>query len=63
MPQEFSVSFTPSPSFLAHQQEMVRTKGCNHARSLFGIEQIPSHPQIRNMLDPVAPKHACAPFW
>ena len=59
----FSVFFTQSPSFLAHQQQMERTKGCNNARSLFGIEQIPSTQQIRNMLDSVAPAHICAPFW
>lgn len=59
----FSVFFTQSPSFLAHQQEMERTKGCTNARTLFGIEQIPSDPQIRNLLDPVAPEHVCAPFW
>lgn len=59
----FSVFFTQSPSFLAHQQEVERTKGCNNANSLFGIEQIPSTPQIRNMLDPVAPQHVSAPFW
>lgn len=59
----FSVFFTQSPSFLAHQQEMERTKGCSNARSLFGMEQIPSDPQIRNLLDPVAPEHACEPFW
>ncbi|MCB0160386.1 MAG: ISNCY family transposase, partial [Caldilineaceae bacterium] len=33
----FSVFFTQSASFLAHQQEMERTKGCNNARSLFGV--------------------------
>jgi hypothetical protein len=59
----FSVFFTQSASFLAHQQEMERTKGCNNARSLFGVERIPSDPQIRNMLDPVAPEHVYAPFW
>ena len=59
----FSVFFMQSPSFLAHQRDMQRRKGCNNAQSLFGITQIPSDPQIRNLLDPIAPEHLRAPFW
>lgn len=59
----FSVFFTQSPSFLAHQQEMQRKKGRNNAQSLFGIEKIPSDPQVRNLLDPVEPKWVFQPFW
>jgi hypothetical protein len=59
----FSVFFTQSPSFLAHQRDMERRRRRNNARSLFGIEQIPSDGQIRNLLDPVDPTHLREPFW
>lgn len=49
----FAVFFTQSPSFLAYQRQMKRTKGRSNAESLFRIEQIPSDPQIRNLLDPI----------
>ena len=49
----FAVFFTQSPSFLAYQRQMKRTKGRSNAESLFHIEQIPSDPQIRNLLDPI----------
>ena len=52
----FSVFFTQSPSFLAHQKTMERTRGGNNAKSFFGIERIPCDNQIRAMLDPVAPE-------
>ncbi len=51
----FSVFFTQSPSFLAHQQEMKRAKGQSNAQSLFGMVEIPSDSQIRLLLDPVDP--------
>jgi hypothetical protein len=51
----FAVFFTQSPSFLAHQKQMEDTKGQSNATTLFGIERTPSTPQIRNLLDPVAP--------
>ena len=59
----FSVFFTQSPSFLAHQRDMQRRQGRNNAASLFGLQQIPSDPQIRNLLDPIDPAHLRAPFW
>ncbi len=59
----FAVFFTQSPSFLAHQRDMQRTKGHNNAESLFGIDQVPTDPQIRNLLDPISPDHLAAPFW
>ena len=43
----FSVFFTQSPSFLAHQQDLKRSKGRSNAESLFGMAQIPSDNQIR----------------
>lgn len=59
----FSVFFMQSPSFLAHQRDMQRKQGRNNAASLFGVERIPSDPQIRNLLDPIAPEHLRAPYW
>jgi hypothetical protein len=59
----FSVFFMQSPSFLAYQRDMQRRKGRNNAGSLFGVERIPSDPQIRNLLDTVAPEHLREPFW
>jgi hypothetical protein len=59
----FAAFFVQSPSFLAHQRDMQRSQGQNNAQSLFGIDQVPSDPQIRNLLDPIAPEHFAAPFW
>jgi hypothetical protein len=59
----FSVFFMQCPSFLAYQRDMQRQKGCNNAQRLFGVAHIPSDPQIRNLLDPIAPTHLREPFW
>lgn len=59
----FSVFFMQSPSFLAHQRDMARKQGRHNAASLFGVEQIPSDPQIRNLLDPIAPASLRGPYW
>lgn len=53
----FSVFFTQSPSFLAHQRDMKLRKGRSNAESLFELREIPSDNQIRNLLDPVRPEH------
>jgi len=53
----FSVFFTQSPSFLAHQRDMKLRKGRCNAESLFDLSDIPSDNQIRNLLDPVSPEH------
>ena len=53
----FSVFFTQSPSFLAHQRAMEMSKGRSNAGSLFQIEKIPSDNQIRSLLDPISPWH------
>lgn len=58
----FSVFFTQSPSFLAHQLEMKRDKGRSNAESLFEIETIPSDSQIRVLLDPVSPEYVKGVF-
>lgn len=49
----FSVFFTQSPSFLDYQIRLQKRLGKNNARTLFGVHQIPSDNQIRNLLDPV----------
>jgi len=52
----FSVFFTQSPSFLDFQRTMKASQGCSNTQSLFGMANIPSDNQIRNLLDPVSPK-------
>lgn len=52
----FAVFFTQSPSFLDYQIRMQQQQGKNNAQSLFGVHQIPSDNQIRNLLDPIAPE-------
>ena len=59
----FSVFYMQSRSFLAHQRDMQRKKGQNNAHSLFGVEQIPSDGQIRNLLDPIEPARLREPYW
>lgn len=49
----FGVFFTQCPSFLSFQQNMEKAHGRNNARSLFGVQRIPSDNHIRQMLDPV----------
>lgn len=55
----FSVFFMQSPSFLAYQRTMQGVKGRNNAQGLFGVHQIPSDNQIRNLLDPVSSVALC----
>jgi hypothetical protein len=59
----FSVFCLQAPSFLAYQKQMKEQQGRDNAKSLFGIENIPSDAQIRNLLDPVAPEALREPFW
>lgn len=51
----FSVFFTQSASFLAHQEDMERRTGRSNANSLFEMEKVPCDNQIRSLLDPVEP--------
>jgi len=53
----FSIFFTQSPSFLAFQIAMQKNKGLNNAKSLFGIQKIPSDNHIRDLMDEVDPSH------
>ena len=52
----FSIFFNQCPSFLQHQRLMQSRSGANNARSLFGIEHIPTDNHIRDLLDFVAPE-------
>jgi hypothetical protein len=49
----FSVFFTQSESFLAHQRDMARRHAHNNLVSVFGARQIPSDNHIRDLLDSV----------
>jgi hypothetical protein len=49
----FSVFFTQSASFLAHQEDMERRTGHSNANNLFEMEKVPCDNQIRSLLDPV----------
>jgi hypothetical protein len=59
----FSVFYMQAPSFLSWQQDMEKRKGRNNARSVFGIEKIPSVEQIKNLLDPVDEQDLSHAFW
>jgi hypothetical protein len=52
----FGSFFLQSPSFLAYQRAMQERIGRNNARSLFGISDIPTDDQIRNILDLIPAK-------
>ena len=52
----FSVFFTQSPSFLPFQRNLTRTTGRNNVQTLFGVRDLPTDVQIRNILDPVESK-------
>jgi hypothetical protein len=58
----FSVFFTQSPSFLAHQTVMAETKSKNNAQTLFGIQDIPTDNHIRDLLDAVPPQRVFPMF-
>jgi hypothetical protein len=51
----FSVFFTQCPSFLSHQELMQQKYSLSNAKTLFGMQHIPSDNHIRNLLDKVNP--------
>jgi len=59
----FAVFFMQSGSFLAHQRLLQSKKGRSNARSLFQVEEIPSDPQIRNLVDPLSSRDFQEDFW
>ncbi len=58
----FSVFFIQSPSFLAYQRTMKKTKGKSNAETLFKIEKIPTDNHIRDILDNVHPERLFSVF-
>jgi len=58
----FSVFFTQCPSFLSHQNLMQERYGLSNAKTLFGMNAIPSDNQIRNLLDHVPPSSLASVF-
>lgn len=51
-----SVFFTQTPSFLAFQRTIEKSKGRSNIQSLFGVHKIPSDNHIRDLLDPLKPE-------
>jgi hypothetical protein len=49
----FSVFYMQCESFLEHQCQMQSRKGKDNAQSIFGLEQIPTMLQMRNVLDKI----------
>ena len=49
----FGAFFMQSESFLDYQQQLNSRHGKDNAQSLFGLMQVPSIEQIRNILDPI----------
>jgi hypothetical protein len=50
----FSAFFMQCESFLEHQRQMHSRQGKNNAQTLFGVIEIPSTPQMRNILDQIS---------
>ena len=59
----FAVFFMQSSSFLEHQRLLQNKKGRSNAHSLFQVEEIPSDPQIRNLVDPLSSAYFQEDFW
>ena len=50
----FSMFYMQCPSFLEHQRQMQSRQGKNNASQLFGLKQIPTNNQLKNILDQVS---------
>lgn len=59
----FAMFFVQSPLLLAAQREMKGRKGRSNAEKLFGLREIPSDNQIRNLLDPLEPSWVGGEYW
>jgi len=51
----FSIFYFQSKSWLSFQRKMDTHKGSNNAKTIFGIDDIPSDNHIRNILDKITP--------
>ena len=58
----FSMFYMQSGSFLAGQKHLEQIKGTSNANTVFQMDKIPTTPQIRNLLDPVAPEELAEEF-
>ena len=58
----FSVFFMQCESFLEHQRQLQSRRGKDNAQSLFGLGQIPTTAQTRNILDGIAAKRLFGVF-
>jgi hypothetical protein len=58
----FSVFFMQCESFLEHQRQMQSRRGKDNAQTLFGLGQIPTMPQLRNILDEIAARQLFGVF-
>lgn len=58
----FLVFFSQARSFLERRRDARRPTGHANAASLFGAGPTPTDPQIRNLLDPLAPSGFYQPF-
>lgn len=52
----FSVFYMQCSSFLEHQRQMASRQGQNNAQRLFGLAELPTNNQLKNVLDGVAAK-------
>jgi hypothetical protein len=53
----FGIFFMQSPSFLEYQRQLKQRQGHDNAQTLFGIAPIPCDNQVRQLLDPIAPRY------
>jgi len=53
----FGIFFMQSPSFLEYQRQLKQRQGHDNAQTLFGVEPIPCDNQVRQLLDPIAPRY------
>ena len=58
----FSVFFMQCESFLEHQRQMQSRRGKDNAQTLFGLNQIPTMAQVRNILDKIVMEQMFAVF-
>jgi len=59
----FSIFFTQSPSFLSSQRLLENKKGKSNLEKMFGVKNIPTDRQIKNLLDPLSPELLAPLFW
>ena len=52
----FAMFFMQCESFLEHQRQMQSRWGKNNAQTLFGLTQVPTNNQIKNILDAIPPR-------